>query len=406
MHSDLSTKSEKPIVRENPYNYEGRIKAVTKRIENSKAISKRNKELIFQFCDHAAIQGLSQARVLFYLNRFWNLARYVKKDFDNLTRPDIEELVRTIQGRGFSPQTVSDHLVVIKKFWKWLEGNDEEYPDKVKWIKAKRHLNGRAKLPEQLLTKEDVDKLLNAAAIPRDKALISVLYETGCRIGELLGLRIRNMRFDENGAVLHLDGKTGPRRIRIIHSVPTLLNWIDNHPQREDPAAYIWITVGTRNRFNPMSYQAVHFMLNKTALKAELRKSCNPHIFRHSRATFLATHLTEAQMKEYFGWTQSSEMAAIYVHLCGRDVDSALLRLAGRSTTQPELEADRLVKTCEVCKHQNPPESRRCVQCGKPLTLEVALEDERRRKEEIAEIVIKVMEQFGVQVSPDRTLLT
>jgi integrase/recombinase XerD len=216
--------------------------------------------------------------VLFYPNRFWNIARYVKTDFDNLARPDIEQLVRAIQSNGFSPQIVSDHLAVIKKFWKWLEGNDEEYPEKVKWIKAKRHLNGRAKLPEQLLSKEDVDQLLDAAEIPRDNALISVLYENGCRIGELLGFRIRNVQFDENGAVLLLDGKTGPRRVRIIHSIPTLLNWIDTHPQKEEPAAFLWITVGIRNRFKPMSYQAVHFMLNKPLSKQNWGRTAT-HIF-------------------------------------------------------------------------------------------------------------------------------
>jgi len=405
MHRDLSSENEKRIVRDNPYNLEGRIRAVTKRIESSSAISKRNKNFIFEFCDHAALQGLSEARVLFYLNRFWNLARYINQDFDHLTRKEIEQLVRRIQNNGFSPHTVSDHLVVIKKFWKWLEGNDEEYPEKVKWIKPKRNLNGRAKLPEELLTKEDIDKLLNATETPRDRAIISVLYETGCRISELLGLRIRNVQFDDDGAVLHLDGKTGPRRIRIIHSIPALSNWIDNHPQRKDQSAFLWITMGTKNHFNQMSYQAVHFMLNKTALKAQLGKNCHPHIFRHSRATFLAKHLTEAQMKEYFGWTQSSEMAAVYVHLSGRDVDSALLRLAGREGPQPELEQDRLVKTCNLCGHRNPPETGRCMRCGRPLDLVTALEDERRRKEEIAEVVFKVMEQFGVQISKERTML-
>jgi hypothetical protein len=98
-------------------------------------------------------------------------------------------------------------------------------------------------------------------------------------------------------------------------------------------------------------------------------------------------------------------MAAIYVHLCGRDVDSALLRLAGRTTLQPGLETDRLVRTCVVCKHQNSPESKRCTQCGGPLTEETALEDERRRKQEIGDIVFKAMEQFGVQVSDKRSLL-
>ena len=37
-------------------------------------------------------------------------------------------------------------------------------------------------------------------------------------------------------------------------------------------------------------------------------------------------------MKEYFGWTQASDTAAVYVHLSGRDVDSALLKLAGKAS--------------------------------------------------------------------------
>jgi hypothetical protein len=49
MHKDLGLKSEKRIVRDNPYNYEGRLKAVTRRIERSEAVSKRTKELTFQF---------------------------------------------------------------------------------------------------------------------------------------------------------------------------------------------------------------------------------------------------------------------------------------------------------------------------------------------------------------------
>lgn len=55
----------------------------------------------------------------------------------------------------------------------------------------------------------------------------------------------------------------------------------------------------------------------------------NPHNFRHSRATYLANFLTEAQMKEYFGWQQDSKMAGVHVHLSGRDVDNALLRVYG-----------------------------------------------------------------------------
>jgi integrase len=61
-----------------------------------------------------------------------------------------------------------------------------------------------------------VEKLVNAAVNARDKVLISVLYESGCRTGEILNLKIRNVEFHNNGSVLIVNGKTGQRRVRLI----------------------------------------------------------------------------------------------------------------------------------------------------------------------------------------------
>ena len=58
---------------------------------------------------------------------------------------------------------------------------------------------------------------------PRDKALISVLYKNGCRIGEILTLKVRNVEVDANGVVLIVNGETGQRKVRLIHSVPRLM---------------------------------------------------------------------------------------------------------------------------------------------------------------------------------------
>jgi site-specific recombinase XerD len=285
---------------------------------------------------------LSNLRILFYLNRFWNIARYARKNFDKMSKRDIQELVTRIQNSGYSPRTVADYLTAIKTFWKWLEGRGETYPGKVAWIKP-RHNNRKAKLPEELLTKDDVDKLVDSACNVRDKAFISVLYDSGCRIGELLTLKIKHVEFDSNGGVIMVDGKTGRRRVRIIHSTPRLLNWLEHHPTRSDPEAFLFVSIGSKNHSKQLCYESVSNMLKETAQRAGLKKRVNPHLFRHSRATFLAKHLTEAQMKEYFGWTQASDMAAVYVHLSGRDVDSALLKLAGKNIPQAEkeLEMDR-----------------------------------------------------------------
>lgn len=54
-----------------------------------------------------------------------------------------------------------------------------------------------------------------------------------------------------------------------------------------------------------------------------LKQVFEPHIFRHSRATFYAAVLPEALLKEQMGWTQSTKMAGTYVHLSGKRVDDA-----------------------------------------------------------------------------------
>jgi len=377
------------------YGVERRLELVRNRIKAAKEIRERNKELIFRYTDNCSLRGLSKLRILFYLNRFWNIARIAEKDFDKMEKEDIEELVRKLQKRVFKPRTVSDHLTAIKTFWKWLENTDDTYPEKVRWIKPWRN-HKPCKLPEQLLTKDDVEKLVNASVNPRDKALVSILYESGCRIGEILSLRIRNVNFDANGAVLIVNGKTGQRRVRLIHSVPRLMTWLEHHPKNKHPDAFLWICLGSRNNSERILHQGVASMLRKIAKRAGLAKRCNPHLFRHSRATFLAKHLTEAQMKEYFGWTQASEMAAIYVHLSGRDVDNSLLKLAGKNVSEAETESemDRRVTACSICKHENPPETRRCSNCGRPLDLKTALEDDKREHELLKMLTPEILEEL------------
>ena len=60
-----------------------------------------------------------------------------------------------------------------------------------------------------------------------------------------------------------------------------------------------------------------------------MKKRIYPHLFRHYRTTRLANVLTEAQLKQLFGWVQVSRIATTYVYLSGRDVDNALLKLHG-----------------------------------------------------------------------------
>ena len=72
-------------------------------------------------------------------------------------------------------------------------------------------------------------------------------------------------------------------------------------------------------------------------------------------------------MKEYFGWTQGSDMAATYVHLSGRDVDSTLLQMYSLKEKQEDKTAKLDVKICRRCKERNSPAQEFCGKCGNPL---------------------------------------
>lgn len=85
------------------------------------------------------------------------------------------------------------------------------------------------------------------------------------------------------------------------------------------------------------------------------------------RATYLANFLTDAQMKEYFGWQQGSKMAAVYVHLSGRDVDNALLKEYGIKNDNEKKESILKAKECLRCKQVNQATNKFCSRCGMPL---------------------------------------
>jgi len=90
----------------------------------------------------------------------------------------------------------------------------------------------------------------------------------------------------------------------------------------------------------------------------------NPHAFRHARATDLASHLTEQQMKNYLGWTPDSKMCAVYVH--NPETENAILKMNGIMIEDTHTDGLR-VGRCPRCKELNPDNYQYCGKCGMPL---------------------------------------
>ncbi|MHC1567680.1 MAG: tyrosine-type recombinase/integrase [Candidatus Syntropharchaeia archaeon] len=359
------------------HGYVKRLESAIRRIERS-SIPEENKSILLEFKDYLVAEGMSTGRIAKYMNHLLRISRWLNKPFEETTRKDIVGIIEKIETRGYSVNTKHDFKVVIKRFYRWLRGT-EEYPEEVKWIKTTVKEN-QTKLPEELLTEEEIRRLVEAADHPRNKAMISLLYESGCRIGELLSLKIKHVAFDEYGAKITVDGKTGMRRIRVVSSVPYLATWINMHPMRNNPEAPLWISLSS-GRKKPLLYHSFTKILSDIARKAGIKKRVYPHLFRHSRATHLAVHLTEAQMNQYFGWVQGSDMPATYVHLSGRDVDDAILGLYGLKINNEKRKMDFSPVKCPRCEKINPPASKFCFRCGAPLDTPAAMAAERKRRE-------------------------
>jgi len=371
------------------HNYKRRLERQLQLLKEDPSISEKNKKLINQFIDFAYSEGITTGRIVRYVFDLRTVNQFLKKDFEKANKEDMQMLVRDLEkSERFSKSTVRDFKLTLRKFYRWLR-NTEDFPEEVKWFKT--HIKYHAiKNPEDMLAEEEVQRMINLCVNPRDRAFLSILYESGCRIGELMTLTINQVRFDGCGAILLVNGKTGFRRVRIVASVPYLTELLNKHPSKHDPKEFLWLNRNCKR----WGYNSILNMLRKTARGAKIAKKVNPHNFRHSRASYLANHLTEAQMKEYFGWVQGSDMASIYVHLSGRDVDKALLKVYGIENAEEKKESILKPLECLRCHHKNQATNRFCSLCGLPLDAEASADAirqtlERKKADHVLDSLLK-----------------
>ena len=371
------------------HHYDQKLSSMLKSIEKSE-ISKKNKDLLIKFQNACFSESIGKAKIVRYLFDLKKICLIVKKDLDKCDKEDIQKILAEIEKSNYAYNTKRGYKIVLKKFYKWLRNLEEGYPDEVRWIKTTSD-KAKERLPSNLLSEEDIIKLIQNADKTRDKAFISVLYESGCRIGEILTLRIKNITFDNYGAKISVFGKTGARVVRLISSSPYLLEWLNNgHPSNNDNEKPIWLS----QKKKLLSYGRIKDMLRYVAKRAGIDKAVNPHSFRHARATYLAKHLSEAQLKAILGWGQASKMSAVYIHLSQKDTEDAILKLNGIIKEEDEKSKIEL-KECPRCKNKNKPTSRFCEMCSMILNKEEAdkIISETAEKEKIDNLMKEIVKE-------------
>lgn len=383
------------------YDTDKAIEYIVGRIMDSPDILEVNKQIISDFKKECEFNRLSKCRVSHYLNRLIKLGKWAGKSFKDFDRQDIRDMIHRIETGTFrrnneripfSEGTKNEFYLTLKKLFQIIYGyswRSKKFPEIVDDIVIGKK-NSKSYLPEEILKEKEIERLIESTDHIRDKALVSVLYESGCRIGELLPIKIKHIEFDMKGAFLRVSGKTGQRRVRVVDSVDLLHSWLKIHPNNDDPESFVWINIGVRNKGELLRYDAFTRMLKRLSKRAGIKKRVNPHAFRHARATHLAPKLTEATMKRHFGWTASSKMASVYVHMSGKDTDREIMKL---------YEKGELVK-CVKCQAENDSNLSYCNECQWPLDMNIARKKQERELGNLItpEIFEKMVEEKVRQV--------
>lgn len=135
---------------------------------------KLNRNEIEKFIRYLSNTNISQLRIVKYAYFLVKLSSWLGKPFSFAQKSDIEIIIDRINKGDYSEKTKEDYKAMIKRFYKWLLGNEENYPEQVKWIKAKSRNNSNV-LPENLLVPREVSQLADSTEDIMQKAFVTSL---------------------------------------------------------------------------------------------------------------------------------------------------------------------------------------------------------------------------------------
>ena len=207
---------------------------------------------------------------------------------DQAEQEDIEHYVKYLSGKGKSVATVTRGLASLKSFYTFLMGAGAVGVNPAKGIAPAKV---ERKLP-QILTSKEVDLFLQQpepsdAKGCRDKAMLELLYATGIRVSELIGLNMEHLNL--SAGFIRCVGRTRERIIPLYATAVRALSEYTNHvrPQmleRPNENALFVNMSGER-----MSRQGFWKIIKHYQEKAGIQKEITPHTLRHS----FAAHLLE-----------------------------------------------------------------------------------------------------------------
>jgi len=210
---------------------------------------------------------------------------------DALSTDDLERYVNVLREHK-APSSVARAVASLRGFLGFLSEEGVLVVDPAAGLKPSRRGRSLPKPLEEHVIGQLLDSLSGGTPIDRrDRALLELLYGTGARVSEVVGLSIEDLDFDEE--LIRVTGKGSKQRLvpmgRSLQSA--LRNYLVAEGRASLPKGRPTSRVFLNNRGGPLSRQGIDLIIAKRALDAGIdRSTISAHVFRHSCATHMLAH--------------------------------------------------------------------------------------------------------------------
>lgn len=243
------------------------------------------------------IEGMSPESMKtynFYLTDFFE---HINRPFEQVTTNDIRIYLYETQKRtGISNRTLDGKRLVINTFmdWCWKEGYIPNNPcASIKPIKFEEK-------PREPLSNMELEIVRDACENYRDKAMIELFYSTGCRLSEMVNLKISDIDFASKE--VHLFGKGSKHRTSYLNAKAEymLKKYFELERPKESISDSVFVIF--RKPYNGMHKGSIYARVKAIQKRSGIERSLFPHLLRHTMATHaLNRGMNVAEVKEILG---------------------------------------------------------------------------------------------------------
>ena len=223
------------------------------------------------------IEGLSVRSLELYNMVLRDFFFQVHKDLKQITTNDIRiYLYKTQETRKISNATLDNRRVIIQTFFEWAANEGYIGSNPCRNIKAIKYERAQ----RQPLSGMELERLRNACETVRDRAMIEMLYSTGCRVTELERLDIADVDFEQKE--VHLFGKGDKHRTSYLNVKAefALRNYLETRTD-ENPALF----VSERMPHGRLKKPAIEKRVRQLGELSKIGRRVYPHLIRHTTAT-------------------------------------------------------------------------------------------------------------------------